>query len=184
MKVSLPVAQAMVQPSQPLPSADLALLRILCCVAWSDGEVSSEEKALLHGLAQGALLPQQDQVAASDALEVWTAEAVRPEALDALLPLLGSEDERQLAVKLAYQVITISRLSGDTSPVNAAEKVAYRRLVDAVGLTPTQVQEAEWAAQQEMGSHSSLLALLASRFRSLGAWPADDLLEQPGAPRL
>ena len=28
MKVSLPVAQAMAQPSQPLPSADLALLRL------------------------------------------------------------------------------------------------------------------------------------------------------------
>lgn len=33
MKVSLPVAQAMAQPSQPLPSTDLALLRCAFAVA-------------------------------------------------------------------------------------------------------------------------------------------------------
>jgi hypothetical protein len=150
-------------------TADRDLLTILCCVAWSDGELSAKEKELLL------------QLGADEAL---AEEAPRLEALDALIPQLGSEDDRQLAVKLAYQVIRISRRPGDTTSINPQEKVAYRRLVDGVGLDETQIREAEWAAEQDLGAHTSLLGFLASRFRGLGAWPDDALLDAPGGPRL
>ncbi len=131
---------------------DPNLLNILSCVAWSDGELSAEEKDLLVQL--GA-----DEVAASDAHGL--------ETLDTLIPRLDSDDDRQLAVKLAYQVIRISRRPGETSSINAQEKVAYRRLIDGLGLEETQIQEAEWAAEQDLAGHTSLLGFLASRFQGL-----------------
>lgn len=151
------------------PERDRDLLRILCCVAWSDGELSLKEKDLLL------------QLGAEEAL---AEEAPGLDALDALIARLAAEDDRQLAVKLAYQVIRISRRAGDTSSINPQEKAAYRRLVDGVGLEENQIREAEWAAEQELAPHTSLLGFLASRFRGLGAWPDDALLDAPGAPRL
>ncbi|MCP9850802.1 hypothetical protein [Cyanobium sp. Morenito 9A2] len=148
---------------------DRDLLRILSWVAWSDGDVSAEEKELLL------------QLGADEALAV---EAPGLEALEALIPRIEGEDERQLAVKLAYQLIRISRRPGDTSSINAQEKVAYRRLIDGLGLEEAQIQEAEWAAEQDLAGPTSLLGFLASRFKGLGAWPDATLLEAPGAPRL
>lgn len=145
------------------------LLRILCCVAWSDGELSEQEKELLLQLGADQALAEQ-----APGLDV----------LDSLITRLGSGDERQLAAKLAYQVIRISRRAGDGSSINPQEKVAYRRLLDGLALDETQIQEAEWAVEQDLGGQMSLLGFLASRFRGLGAWPDDALLDAPGAPRL
>lgn len=142
----------MTAAGQGAQERDRDLLNILSCVAWSDGELSAEEKDLLVQL--GA-----DEVAASEAHGL--------ETLDALIPRLDSDDDRQLAVKLAYQVIRISRRPGETSSINAQEKVAYRRLIDGLGLEETQIQEAEWAAEQDLAGHTSLLGFLASRFQGL-----------------
>jgi hypothetical protein len=150
-------------------TADRDLLRILCCVAWSDGELATKEKDLLLQLgADGAL----------------AEEAPGLDALDVLISRLGSEGDRQLAAKLAYQVIRISRRPGDDSSINPHEKVAYRRLLDGLALDESQIREAEWAAEQDLSGQTSLLGFLASRFRGLGAWPDDALLDTPGTPRL
>ncbi len=169
---------------EALPAGDHDLLRILCCVAWSDGEISAEEKTLLSRLAERMLLPGVGPASAGAAVETLVSEAMAPEALDALIPRLGSDEERTLALKLAYMVIRIGQRPGDGSSINPQEKLAYRRLVEGLGLEEDQIEAAEWAAEQELAQHTSLLGVLASRFGGLGAWPSSDLLEVPGAPRL
>ena len=177
-------------PSDPSTTAqanrdpDRVLLRLLCCIAWSDGEVSARERELLQSLATEVLLTEEEKADAAAEVSSLVTDTLGLPAMDALIPQNQGHDEKQLAVKLAYMVIRISREEGESSPINAREKIAYRRLVEGLGLPEGEVQEAEWAAEQDLRQHTNLWSLLASRFAGFGAWPDDALLASPDLPRL
>jgi uncharacterized tellurite resistance protein B-like protein len=175
---------AMAQTSDSISAGDLDLLKLLCCVAWSDGEVSPEERRLLEVLGRRYFMTDASLPDAADAVAEMVSGAMGIEVIDTLAPRFTTHDEKQLALKLAYMVIRVGRNQGDTSFINEREKVAYRRLVDGLGLAQGEVEEAEWAAEQELKQHTNLFAVLASRFSSLGAWPSDTLLDMPGGMHL
>jgi uncharacterized tellurite resistance protein B-like protein len=175
----------MTQSTAPLPDADLALLRILCSVAWADGDFAPEERTLLERLVERYFLPGADDAVTGEVIGTVAAEPGGPESLEAMVPRLTMEEDRELALKLAYMVIRIGRRPGDDASINLPEKRAYRRLLELLRLPDEQVREIEWAAEQELNRHRSLWDVLRSRFPWLaGRWPDDDLLETPGAPRL
>ena len=166
-------------------SRQLDLLRIVCCVAWADGEVSAPERQLLAKLTAEYFLPAAKQEgqdasgaveAAASQLAVWAQDL---SVLDEVIPRLRNEEDRLLAIKLAYMMASIGRQPGDSSPINQQEKLAYRRLVEGLGLNEVQVQEAEWAADQDLAARRSPWAVLGSLFGTLGAWPPPELLESP-----
>jgi len=179
-----------VPPSDTPPSIGVAsdpdrlLLRLLCCIAWSDGEVSVRERELLELLATQVLLTDAEKADAAAEVSSLIAETLGLPALDALIPQVQGHGQKQLALKLAYMVIRISREPGENSSINAREKIAYRRLVAGLGLPEGEVQEAEWAAEQDLRQHNNLWSLLAARFAGLGAWPDDAMLASPELPRL
>lgn len=175
----------MTHSTAPLPDADLALLRILCTVAWADGDFAPEERQLLQQLVERYFLPGADVSVAGEVIGTVAAQPVESGALEVVVPRLTMEEDRELALKLAYMVIRVGRRPGDAASINLPEKQAYRRLVELLKLPEDQVREIEWAAEQELDRHRSLWDLLRSRFPWLsGRWPDDDLLETPGAPRL
>jgi hypothetical protein len=174
----------MAQPSDSISAGDLDLLRLLCCLAWSDGEVAPEERRLLEVLVRRYFMADVGLPEAADAVAEMVSGAMGVELIDELAPRFTSHDDKQLALKLSYMVIRVGRNLGDTSFINEREKQAYRRLVEGLGLPQGEVEEAEWAAEQDLKKHTSLFAVLASRFASLGAWPSDTLLDMPGAMRL
>ncbi|MFN5698777.1 MAG: hypothetical protein ACK486_17315 [Cyanobacteriota bacterium] len=166
-------------------SRQLDLLRIVCCVAWADGEVSEPERQLLAKLTAEYFLPAAKEEgrdageavdAAAGQLAAWAQDL---SVLDEVIPRLRSEEDRLLAIKLAYMMASIGRQPGDSSPINQQEKLAYRRLVEGLGVSDLQVQEAEWAADQDLAARRSPWAVLGSLFGSLGAWPPPELLESP-----
>ena len=157
----------MVSPTEHLSAVERDLLQILCCVAWADGEFASEEKTLLERLVRTYFLPG-DERAVEEEVEVMAAREMGLEELDRAAARLETDEDRLLALKLAYMVIRVDRREGDSSTINRQEKVAYRRLVRGLRLTETEIQEAEWAAERELEGHTGLLGLLSSRFRSLG----------------
>ena len=163
---------------------DRVLLRLLCCIAWSDGEVSAKERELLQSLATEVLLTEEEKAAAAAEVSSLVSDTLGLPAMDALISQIQGHDEKQLAIKLAYMVIRISQEEGESSPINAREKVAYRRLVEGLALPEGEVQEAEWAAEEDLKQHTNLWSLLASRFAGIGAWPDDALLASPEMPRL
>lgn len=170
----------MTSSTPSLPDDDRDLLRILCCVAWSDGDFADEERRLLQRLVQNYFLPDADAQATSEAVEALAAEALQPERLEELVPRLTSQEDRQLVVKLAYMLIRIESRPGDESSINPQEKRVYRRLVELLQLEEADVREAEWAAEQELRQHTGLLGVLTSRFQWLGAWPSPELMDTPG----
>ncbi len=158
----------------------LNLLRIVCSVAWADGDVSPQEKHLLEKLV-AQYFPRSPGVdpkeAAAAQLAAW---ATGDGTLEAAIQRLDQQEDRLLALKLASMMARVSQRPEDSSPINPLEKALYRRLVEGLGLSETQVQEAEWAAAQELASGQGVWALLGSALSGLGAWPTTEMLETPG----
>jgi hypothetical protein len=149
-------------------SGELDLLRILCCVAWSDGEFAPEERALLRTVVQRHFLAGAAADSDVDAVEAMAGAAMGAEALEELAGRLPTEEDRLLALKLAYMMIRVGRRPGDESSINQGEKVAYRRLVEGLGLSETTIREVEWAAERELARHKGLLGFLTTHFGGLG----------------
>lgn len=158
----------------------LALLRIVCGVGWADGELADQERDLLEQLV-ARYFPEQDQDdqrrAALRQLTTW---AVDLDGLEGAVRQLASQEDRLLALKLAYMMANVHQGPEDASPINSAEKVAYRRLVDSLGLSEQQVQETEWAAGRELATERGPGAIWRRILDSLGAWPSQEMLDAPG----
>ncbi|MFN9618511.1 MAG: hypothetical protein ACK55X_02200 [Synechococcaceae cyanobacterium] len=185
----------MIDPHAPLPedlvpasgtgAEELNLLRIVCTVAWCDGEFSDDEQRLLGKVVARYLTPADGEGPSTEAVEMIASRAASLDLLDTLPRALESLEDRQLALKLAFMMICAGRAPGDHEAINPREKAAYRRLVEAVNLPQEEVEATEWAARQELSEHrGGLLGLLRQRFGAVGAWPDQEWLELPGAPRL
>jgi hypothetical protein len=161
----------------PVPSSPLArltppqraLLSLVCWVAMVDGDFAEQERQLLETLV-ARTLPEQ----AADTVHALAAEALQQPDLEALVAELATADERQLAVKLAFQMACVNQRPEDAAAINTAERRAYRRLVELLDLPEAQVSEAEWAAQQELQQQPGLLGLIRGALTGFGAWPALD----------
>jgi hypothetical protein len=168
------------QPLDGLSPSQRALLRIVCWVAWADGDFAVEERELLNKLVQ-RLLPADGGVVAAASAAALATEPPSAAELAPLVAALEGSDQRQLAVKLALQMVSINQRPEDTAAINPAEKGAYRQLLEALALPESEVAEAEWAARQELAQPRSLLELIGATLSGFGAWPSlDDAQLPPG----
>jgi uncharacterized tellurite resistance protein B-like protein len=164
----------MADPLAGLSSAQRAQLRLLCWVACVDGVFADEERELLSRLAS-RLLPGVDP---ADAVAALLAQNTAD--LEQLVAQLGTHDQRLQLVKLAFEMAHSSRNPDDDSPINPAERGAYRQLLDRLGLPETEVNQAEWAAKQALQDSAPLLDRLNRILFGWGAWPTADALEFSG----
>ncbi len=171
----------MAAPRDPASDRQRDLLRVICCVAWADGRLSQEESDLLQRIVRQYLSPEDADGQASLQAETdpFRRGALDLAELDAVIPRLISDEDRRLAVKLAYLMARIDHEEGAASPISAEEKLAYRRLVEGVGLSADQVQAAEWAAERELDERRGVWVVLSSVFGDLGGWPSPELLASP-----
>ncbi|MCP9834337.1 MULTISPECIES: TerB family tellurite resistance protein [unclassified Cyanobium] len=144
-----------------LTPAQAALLRIVCTVAWADGECSTAERELLAELVARHLHGDSPNLVDEAKLEAFLAERLPVAGLDALVDQLGSSDARQLALKLSYMMVRVGRRSPAESSINAQERLAYRHLVELLGLDDAKIQEIEWAAEADLPKKEGLAQLLA-----------------------
>ena len=148
-------------PAAFLSQEQAALLRIVCTVAWADGECYTAERELLA--EQVATHLQGDSPSGLDEaqLEAFLAERLPVAGLEALVAQLPGSDARQLALKLSYMMVRVGRRSPAEPSINAQERVAYRHLVDLLGLDDGKIQEIEWAAEADLPRKEGLAQLLA-----------------------
>ena len=165
----------MTDPLAGLSPSQQAQLRLLCWVAYVDGVFADEERELLSRLA-ARLLPGVDLADALDALVAQNAAV-----LEELVAQLTTHDQRLQMVKLAFEMAASSSNPGDNSSFNSAERVAYRRLLEALALPEAEVNEAEWAARQALQDKPALLDRLNRILFGWGAWPSTEALEFSGS---
>lgn len=168
--------QTMANPADSDQQRPLDLLKIACCVAWSDGDVCAEEKQLLEDLVFRYFpleVGDSNLDAAASQLSAWVMDL---SALDEVIPRLVSEEDKLLAVKFAYMVARVGQKPGEPSQISPEEKQAYRYLVAALGLDERQVEEVEWAAEKELDSSKGIKGLFGFLFDGLSTWPSEELL--------
>ena len=168
--------QAMGIPADSDQQRPLDLLKIACCVAWSDGDVCAEEKQLLDDLVFRYFPLEVGDSSLETAASQLSAWAMDLSALDEVIPRLISEEDKLLAVKFAYMVARVGQKPGEPSPINPEEKKAYRYLVAALGLDERQVEEVEWAADKELESTKGVKGIFGFLFDGLSTWPSQDVL--------
>jgi hypothetical protein len=159
-------------PLACLTPSQRALLRIVCWVAWADGDFAEEERSLLENVVARSLAPLNAADQPAEAVSSLAAEQLQPVEVERLVADLEGTDARQQAVKLAVQMMGVNQRPQDDAVVNPAEKQAYRRLLAALALPEAAVQEAEWAARQELQRPRGLAELISETLAGFGAWPA------------
>ena len=167
-------------PMEALSPSQRALLRIVCWVAWADGDFALEERDLLEKVVARLLHLDGVRTVAEATVRELAMDQIQTLDLERQVAALTSADERQLAAKLAMQMVSINQGADDAERINPSEKQAYRRLIDALALPESEVEEAEWAARQELAQRRNLLEVLSSAMERFGAWPAAQDLD----PRL
>jgi hypothetical protein len=144
-----------------LTPVQAALLRIVCTVAWADGECSTAERELLADLVARHLHGHIPSGLAEAELEAFLAERLPVADLGDLVAQLTSSDDRQLALKLSYMMARVGRRSPAEPSINAQERAAYRHLVDLLDLGDEKIREIEWAAEADLPKKEGLAQLLA-----------------------
>jgi hypothetical protein len=141
----------MMQPPPP-PSINprqMNLLRIVASMAWSDGELATEEVDLMLNrfsrLFTASDDPQQLQMVQQELRDYLMQNL----PLDELIPQLESQEERELVLQLGYEVIASSSRTPDEPKINAEEAAAYQKLVQLLNLPEEVVKTVEAEAMAD-----------------------------------
>ncbi|PZO41294.1 MAG: branched-chain amino acid ABC transporter ATP-binding protein [Shackletoniella antarctica] len=152
-------------PSPPsISPSQMTLLRIVSTMAWSDGHLADDEVSVM--------LDQFSRLFASDAGQQT---ALRNELrdylmqnlpLEELVPKLNSPAQRELVLKLGYQVISASVRTPGEDLINQEEAEAYSKLVSLLDLPADVVQRVEQASDQAAIDHDHIIEHIATELKN------------------
>jgi hypothetical protein len=155
-----------VQPPPPpsITPNQMTLLRVVTTMAWSDGHLADDEVEVMldqfsHLFANNAA----QQAALRIELRDYLMQNI---PLEELVPRLTSPAERELVLKLGYQVISASARTPGEALINQDEANAYQRLVELLGLPQDVVQRVEQDDDQEAESSDNLVDRMTTELRS------------------
>ena len=131
------------------------ILRILNLVALADGGVSLEEEGLLDSLSKQYKLQAK--------IINWEDKLSDPSCIEELAALVNSE-QRELAMKTAVMVASVSRHQHEDEFICPEESEILARLASGLQISPDQLQTIEIAAAQELEQHPNLWQVLFSLF--------------------
>lgn len=144
--------------SPPPPSItprQMNLLRIVAAMAWSDGELAQEEVDLMLDRFSGmfaADAPQQQRL--RQELRDYMMQNI---PLEELIPKLQSTEEKELVLRLGYEVICSSSRTPEENKINTEEATAYQTLVNLLDLPPETVERVVSEAEAEVCKDESLV---------------------------
>lgn len=141
-----------------VPTKQSIILSLLYWSALSDGDLDPSELEVLRTASElfNIIEAPTDQEK-DNPNEISLPIVINPteDQLKKLIAHLTTEDDRQLLVKLVYQLLASSGRSIDAEKINALEKSTYRKIVSACGLSDESLSEAEWAAKSELNDGDS-----------------------------
>ncbi|MDX2216431.1 MAG: hypothetical protein SFY66_24415 [Oculatellaceae cyanobacterium bins.114] len=142
-------------PPPSISPRQMNLLRIVASMAWADSELAAEEVDVMLDRFSGifaADAPQQQQI--RQELQDYLMQNI---PLEELTPKLQTDAERELVLKLGYEVIQSSSRSPDEDPINADEAVAYNKLVGLLGLSEETVKRIEAEAIADLNQDVGII---------------------------
>lgn len=153
-----------VPPPPSITPRQMNLLRAIAAMAWADGNLAEEEVELMLDRFSGmfaADAPQQQSL--RQELRDYLMQNL---PLEEVIPKLQSADERELVLRLGYEVIQSSARSPDEELINPEEEAAYHRLINLLGFAPETVERLQTEARAEIGTGESLIDSLARKLEN------------------
>ena len=128
--------------SQPSISPhQMNLLRVVAAMAWADGDVSQEEAELI--LSRFCILFSEDASQQAELRQELQNYLLQNIPVDEIIPQIEDPEERQLILKLGYEVISASARTPEEPHINQAESAAYKQLAALFGLPIEAVERLE-----------------------------------------
>jgi hypothetical protein len=138
----------MVQTPPPPPSISprqMNLLRMVTAMAWADGDLAAEEVDVM--LDRFSSIFAKDKAQHQHLRQELRDYMMQNIPLEEIAPKLQSTDEKELVLRLGYEVIVCSSRTPEEAKINLHEAAAYQQLVDLLGLPSDAVQRIEAEVQ-------------------------------------
>jgi hypothetical protein len=122
------------------------LLRIVTAMAWSDGGLAEEEVDVMLDRFSSIFAPGgAQQQSLRQELQDYMMQNI---PLEELTPKLQSQEEKELVLRLGFEVINASARIPEEENINEEEAIAYQKLVRLLDLAPETVAK----IQSEVGT--------------------------------
>ena len=148
-----------VQPPPPpsITPRQMNLLRIVAYMAWSDGQLAKEEVDLMLNRFTSLFATGERQQLLQEELRDYMMQNI---PLQELIPKLESQQERELVLKLGYEVIACSARTPEEPNINEDEEVAYKSLKQLLNLPENVVKRIETEANTEFDTQEGIVDLM------------------------
>ena len=124
-----------------LSAEQMLLLRVAATIAWADHQLDgSQQQLILDRLSQRFAHSPEDQGAIRHQLEDLLAKAL---TLEELVPQLQTDSQREQALMLSYEVISVNR-------IQQTEAIAYQKLLQLLNLPTATVDRLQALALENL----------------------------------
>lgn len=147
-------------PLQPPPPPSITpsqmnVLRIVASMAWADGNLAAEEVDVMLDRFSGLFAADAPQ---HQALRAELRDYMMQNLpLEELIPRLQTTAERELVLRLGYEVIKSSARTPEEALINDDEAIAYKKLVSLLGFAPETVARIESEAPAELDGEEGMI---------------------------
>ncbi|MEL6939242.1 MAG: TerB family tellurite resistance protein [Cyanobacteria bacterium J06598_1] len=152
-----------IQPP-PISPKQMNLLRVVLSMAWADSTLEQKEvEVMLNRFSQlFASEPEQQDYLQSQLKEYFVQDVPLEEAASKIT----TDAEKELAVRLSYEVINASARTPEEAKVNTEEQNAYKTLIEQLNLSDTIVKRAEQEAMASLSKGGdNIVDMLAYQLR-------------------
>lgn len=129
-----------IQPP-PISPRQMNLLRVVLSMAWADDSLEQKEvETMLNRFSQLFATDPEQQVYLQQQLQEYFVQDI---PLEEAVSKLTTESEKEVVLRLSYEVINSSARTPSEDLVNQAESNAYKKLVSLLNLPSDIVSRAE-----------------------------------------
>jgi hypothetical protein len=142
-------------PPPSISPHQMNLLRVVTAMAWADGDLAEEEVDVML-----------DRFSTTFAAEATQQQRLRQELrdymmqnipLEELTPKLQTSEEKELVLRIGYEVIGCSSRTPEEAKINTHEAAAYQKLLGLLNLPSETVQRIETEVDNAANSGGDLI---------------------------
>ena len=152
-----------IQPP-PISPRQMNLLRVVLSMAWADDTLEQKEvEVMLARFSQLFATEPAQQTYLQNQLKEYFIQDI---PLEEAARKITNPAEKELAVRLSYEVIQASTRTPEEAPINSAEQTAYQQLIGYLELPADVVKRAEQEATASQGKRGdNIVDMLAYQLR-------------------
>jgi hypothetical protein len=152
-----------IQPP-PISPRQMNLLRVVLSMAWADKNLEQKEvETMLDRFSRLFSSDSEQQSYLQQQLREYFVQNV---PLEETATQLTTDAEKEVALRLSYEIINASARTADEAPVNQAENEAYQQLLGLLNLPSDVVSRAEQKATAALAEGgNNIIDMLAFQLR-------------------